>query len=83
MADARATRPAAGWCGPATGWRSRGDRRAGDWRSDAETLGSLYLAGVGIETLHRAGRITGTAEAARRFAAMADLPDEPFNFVGF
>ncbi len=50
---------------------------------DAETLGSLYLSGVGIETLHRAGRMSGTAEAAGRFAAMADLPDEPFNFVGF
>ncbi len=57
--------------------------RDGDLALDAETLGSLYLAGVGIETLHRAGRITGPADAARRFAAMADLPDEPFNFVGF
>lgn len=58
------------------------DREA-DLAFDAETLGSLYLSGVDVETLHRAGRITGTAEAAGRFAAMADLPDEPFNFVGF
>lgn len=58
------------------------DREA-DLTLDAETLGSLYLAGVGIETLHRAGRITGSADAARRFAAMADLPDEPFNMIGF
>lgn len=58
------------------------DREA-DLTLDAETLGSLYLAGVEIEMLHRAGRITGTTEAARRFAAMADLPDEPFNFIGF
>lgn len=50
---------------------------------DAETLGSLYLAGVGIGMLHRAGRITGPADAARRFAAMADLPDQPFNMIGF
>ena len=57
--------------------------REPDLALDAETLGSLYLAGVDIETLHRAGRITGTADAARRFASMADLADEPFNFVGF
>ncbi len=58
------------------------DRQA-DLTLDAETLGSLYLAGVDIEMLHRAGRITGTEDAARRFGAMADLPDEPFNFIGF
>lgn len=57
--------------------------RGADLTLDAETLGSLYLAGVDIETLHRAGRITGPTDAARRFGAMADLPDEPFNFVGF
>jgi predicted acetyltransferase len=54
-----------------------------DLALDAETLGSLYLAGVDVTTLHRAGRIRGSGDAARRFAAMADLPDEPFNVVGF
>lgn len=57
--------------------------REPDLALDAETLGSLYLAGVDVATLHRAGRITGSDDAARRFAAMADLPDEPFNMVGF
>ncbi|MGZ5405130.1 MAG: GNAT family N-acetyltransferase [Nocardioides sp.] len=57
--------------------------REPDLALDAETLGSLYLSGVDIETLYGAGRITGSADAARRFGAMADLPDEPFNFVGF
>jgi len=57
--------------------------RDADLSFDAETLGSLYLSGVGIGTLHRAGRITSAADAAGHFAAMADLPDEPFNFVGF
>ncbi len=57
--------------------------READLTLDTETLGSLYLSGVDIETLHRAGRITGSAEGAGRFAAMADLPDEPFNFIGF
>lgn len=54
-----------------------------DLALDAETLGSLYLSGVAIGTLHGAGRITGTTDAARRFAAMADLPDEPYNIIGF
>jgi len=57
--------------------------REPDLALDAETLGSLYLAGVDIETLHAAGRITGSEDAARRFATMADLPDEPFNMIGF
>lgn len=57
--------------------------REPDLALDAETLGSLYLAGVGIETLHRAGRIAGPVEVVRRFAAMADLPDKPFNMIGF
>ena len=57
--------------------------REPDLALDAETLGSLYLSGVGIGTLYGAGRITGSADAAHRFGAMADLHDEPFNFVGF
>ncbi len=57
--------------------------RDGELSFDAETLGSLYLSGVGIETLHHAGRITGPEDAVRRFAAMADLPDDPYNVIGF
>ncbi|QZY29466.1 GNAT family N-acetyltransferase [Nocardioides coralli] len=54
-----------------------------DLRLDAETLGSLYLAGVGIGTLHAAGRIRGERSAADRFAAMADLALPPYNILGF
>ena len=39
----------------------------------AETLGSLYLGGPRVSLLHAAGRVHGTDEAVRRFAAMADL----------
>lgn len=49
----------------------------------AETLGSLYLGGVAVTTLHRAERIDGTDDAVRRFAAMADLADAPYNLTGF
>ncbi len=57
--------------------------RAGDVRLDAETLGTLYLGPVGVHTLHAAGRVVGDAEAVGRFAAMTDLPDEPYNLLGF
>ena len=50
---------------------------------DAETLGTLYLGPVDVTTLHRAGRLRGTAEDVRRLAAMTDLPDEPYNLLGF
>jgi hypothetical protein len=50
---------------------------------DAETLGSLSLGGVGVTTLHGAGRVRGEEPAVARFAAMADLPDEPYNILGF
>ena len=50
---------------------------------DAETLGSLSLGGVAVTTLHAAGRMTGEDAAVARFAAMADLPDEPYNILGF
>ncbi len=54
-----------------------------DVRMDAETLGTLYLGPVGVTTLHHAGRIRGSADAVRRLAAMADLPDQPYNLLGF
>jgi predicted acetyltransferase len=50
---------------------------------DAETLGTLYLGPVGVTTLQRAGRLHGTDEHVRRLAAMADLPDQPYNILGF
>lgn len=49
----------------------------------AETLGSLYLGGVTVTALHRAGRVDGTDDAVRRFAAMADLSDPPYCLTGF
>ena len=52
-------------------------------RLDAETLGSLYLGAVGIRTLHAAGRLAGDPAPAARLAAMADLPDQPYNILGF
>ena len=57
--------------------------REGELALDAETLASLYLGAVGVETLHHAGRVTGPEDALRRFASMADLADEPYNVVGF
>ena len=50
---------------------------------DAETLGSLSVGGVDVTTLARAGRIAGEPAAVTRFAAMADLADEPYNILGF
>ena len=57
--------------------------READVRLDAETLGTLYLGPVEVTTLHRAGRIAGDGDAVRRLAAMVDLPDQPFNVIGF
>ncbi len=61
---------------------ARTDRPA-DVALTAETLGSLYLGAVMVAALHRAGRLTGSDDAARRFAAMADLTDPPYNLTGF
>ncbi len=60
--------------------RSDGDA---DLELDAETLGSLTLGAVDVTTLHAAGRIRGEEQAVARFAAMADLADEPYNILGF
>lgn len=56
---------------------------APDVRLDAETLGSLYLGGVPVRQLHRAGRLAGSEEAVRRFAAMADLSEPAYSLTGF
>ena len=50
---------------------------------DAETLGSLSVGGVDVTTLAGAGRVSGEPACVARFAAMADLPDEPYNILGF
>lgn len=44
---------------------------------DVETLGTLYLGDVAIDSLARAGRITGTDQAVQRFGAMADGSPSP------
>lgn len=49
----------------------------------AETLGSLYLGGVEVQQLRRAGRIGGADDAVRRWAAMADLSEPPYCLTGF
>jgi predicted acetyltransferase len=54
-----------------------------DVQVTAETLGSLYLSGVDVRRLHRAGRLAGSDEAVRRFAAMADLVEPPYCLTGF
>ena len=56
---------------------------APDVRLSAETLGSLYLGGVPVRQLHRAGRVVGSDEAVRRFAAMADLSEPAYSLTGF
>jgi predicted acetyltransferase len=54
-----------------------------DVRLTSETLGSLYLGGVPVAQLHRAGRVDGTREAVRRLAAMADISEPAYNLTGF
>ncbi|WP_353953082.1 GNAT family N-acetyltransferase [Knoellia sp. S7-12] len=44
---------------------------------DVETLGTLYLGDVAVDPLARAGRITGTEDAIRRFGAMTDGSPSP------
>ncbi|RYB93566.1 GNAT family N-acetyltransferase [Nocardioides oleivorans] len=54
-----------------------------DVRTSAETLGTMYAAGVPVRQLHRAGRIDASPDAVRRLGAAADLDDEPYNLTGF
>ncbi|GAA1442920.1 GNAT family N-acetyltransferase [Mycobacterium cookii] len=56
---------------------------ASDVRLSAETLGSLYLGAVPVRQLHRAGRLTGSEDSVRRFAAMADLSEPAYSLTGF
>ncbi|QSR29532.1 GNAT family N-acetyltransferase [Nocardioides sp. S5] len=56
---------------------------AADVRLSAETLGSLYLAAVPVRQLHRAGRLAGSEDSVRRFAAMADLSEPAYSLTGF
>ena len=50
---------------------------------DVETLGSLYLGGVGAGTLVAAGRIDGAPADVRTWAAMVDLPGHPYSLTSF
>ena len=50
---------------------------------DAETLGAMYLGGVSVDTLARAGRVAGSSEAVNTWAALADLPGAPFSLTSF
>jgi predicted acetyltransferase len=49
----------------------------------ADTLGSLYLGGVQVSTLHRAGRLRGSGDAIDTFAAMADAGPAPYCLTHF
>ena len=49
----------------------------------ADTLGAMYLGGVGVPTLAAAGRITGSPEAVETWAAMADGGPLPYCITGF
>jgi predicted acetyltransferase len=49
----------------------------------AETLGALYLGGVRVPHLRRAGRLGGDDAAVGRWAAMADLSEPPYCLTGF
>lgn len=50
---------------------------------DAETLGSLYLGGVGVATLRSAGRLTGDDRSLGDWAAMVDIGPAPYCITGF
>jgi predicted acetyltransferase len=50
---------------------------------EADTLGALYLGGVGVDTLRAAGRVTGAEQALRDWAAMADTGPAPYCITGF
>jgi predicted acetyltransferase len=52
-------------------------------RLDADALGALHLGGVRVETLRRAGRLTGSEEGLRTWAAMADTGPAPYCITGF
>lgn len=49
----------------------------------ADTLGALYLGGVGVRTLAAAGRIGGAPDAIAQWAAMCDTGPAPYCITGF
>jgi predicted acetyltransferase len=61
---------------------TRTDRPA-DVRMAADTLGSLYLGGVAVGTLHSGGRLAGDDAAVETLAAMADAGPTPYCITGF
>ncbi|QIK74496.1 GNAT family N-acetyltransferase [Nocardioides piscis] len=54
-----------------------------DVSMSAETLGSLYLGGVAVGTLARAGRVTGSSGAVARLAALMDGGAAPYGLTSF
>lgn len=56
---------------------------APDVRLAADTLGSLYLGGVSVATLHGAGRLGGSVDAVDALAAMADGGPSPYSITAF
>ena len=49
----------------------------------ADTLGALYLGGVGVRTLAATGRIGGAPDAIEHWAAMCDTGPAPYCITGF
>ncbi len=52
-------------------------------RLDADTLGSLHLGGVDVETLRRAGRLSGSPALLATWAGMVDTGPAPYCITGF
>ena len=57
--------------------------RAAEVSLTVETLGTLYLGGVSVGELHRAGRIDGGDDRVADLARMADLSEPPYCLTGF
>lgn len=56
---------------------------APDVALDAETLSTLYLGGVSVRTLARAGRVTGSTDAVDRLTALMDGGAAPYALTSF
>ena len=56
---------------------------AADLTVTAETLGSLYLGGVRVESLASAGRLTGGREAVDRLGRLMDGGPAPYSLTSF
>ncbi len=59
------------------------DPAAGEVRLDVGTLGALYLGGTRVSTLADAGRVSGSPEAVRAWAALADGGPAPYSRTSF